>query len=121
MVQRPIAEDQQATTAVQEYDVEGVSVARPFKIRRLGHVGLSFEDLAGCYKFYHDSLGLRTSDRIDWSQRIPEKVKGLGDPFMYFTRCASDHHSLVFLSRAIRNAAFPVDDPLLDIQQISAS
>jgi catechol 2,3-dioxygenase-like lactoylglutathione lyase family enzyme len=38
---------------------------------------------------------------------------------MYFARCASDHHSLVFLSRAIRNAAFPVDDPMMDIQQIS--
>ncbi len=102
-----------------DHNVAGVRLNRPFRVRRLGHVGLSFEHLQACYRFYHDLLGFRISDTVDLSNRAPGGVAGLGDPRMYFTRCASDHHTLVFLSRAIRNVVWPVVNPLMDIQQVS--
>src|SRR5207237_3721584 len=95
----------------------GVRLERPFRVRRLCHVGLGFENLHASHRFYHDLLGFRISDTIDLSPRAD--LTGLGDPHMYFTRCGSDHHTLVFLSRAVRNTVFPVDDPMMDIQQIS--
>jgi catechol 2,3-dioxygenase-like lactoylglutathione lyase family enzyme len=101
----------------EQYEVGGVRLEQPFKVRRLGHVGLGFENLQASYDFYHDLLGFRISDTIDLSARAD--LTGLGDSRMYFTRCGSDHHTLVFLGRAVRGAVFPVDDPMMDIQQIS--
>ncbi len=101
------------------YNVGGVLLERPFKVRRLGHVGFSFTNFEACLRFYHDLLGFRVSDTIDWGKRAPEKVAGLGDANTYFTRYAGDHHSFVFGSRAVRDAVRPGADPMMNIGQIS--
>jgi catechol 2,3-dioxygenase-like lactoylglutathione lyase family enzyme len=94
-------------TANQLYNVGGVLVERPFKVRRLGHVGFHFLDMPGALHFYRDLLGFRISDYIDWGTRIdPAKLEGL-DPRTYFTRFATDHHSFVFGSKKVREIARP--------------
>lgn len=117
MVSLRVADQDLNVAASEQFEVGGVRLERPFKVRRLGHVGLGFENLQASYHFYHDLLGFRLSDAIDLSPRAD--LTGLGDPLMYFTRCGSDHHTLVFLARAVRNRVFPVDDSMMDIQQIS--
>src|SRR3954466_11782311 len=79
-----------AATANQLYSVGGVLLERPFKVRRLGHVGFNFDDVAGALRFYRTLLGFRISDVIDFRTRIdPAKLEGL-DPNTYFTRFATD-------------------------------
>jgi len=94
-------------TASQLYNVGGVMLQRPFKVRRLGHVGFHFTDMAGALHFYRDLLGFRISDTIDFRTRVdPAKLEGL-DPNTYFTRFATDHHSFVFGSAQVRAIARP--------------
>jgi catechol 2,3-dioxygenase-like lactoylglutathione lyase family enzyme len=94
-------------TANQLYNVGGVLLERPFKVRRLGHVGFHFTDMPGALHFYRTLLGFRISDTIDWGKRIdPAKLEGL-DPNTYFTRFATDHHSFVFGSKQVREIARP--------------
>ena len=119
MRQRPLEKGPAPMASVQEHEVGGVLLERPFKVRRLGHVGFCFENLKASHDFYRDLLGLRISDTIDLSERAGATAAGLGDRQMYFTRYGSDHHSLVFLSRAVQNAMSAVDDPMMDIQQLA--
>src|SRR6266542_3989429 len=94
-------------TANQLYNVGGVQLERPFKVRRLGHVGFHFTDMAGAVHFYRNLLGFRISDVIDFRTRVdPAKLEGL-DPNTYFTRFATDHHSFVFGSKRVREIARP--------------
>jgi catechol 2,3-dioxygenase-like lactoylglutathione lyase family enzyme len=93
----------------QSYDVGGVRLPRPFKIRRLGHFGYNCADLAGMLDFYIGGLGLIVSDESGrFAARLPEDVRsGLapGERRLYFTRFGSDHHQLVFMSRKLWEAA----------------
>jgi catechol 2,3-dioxygenase-like lactoylglutathione lyase family enzyme len=111
-----------AATANQLYSVGGVLLERPFKVRRLGHVGFNFDDIAGALHFYRTLLGFRISDVIDFRTRIdPAKLEGL-DPHTYFTRFATDHHSFVFGSKQVREIARPGSTsraPMVDIGQMS--
>lgn len=94
-------------TANQLYNVGGVQLERPFKVRRLGHVGFHFTDMPGALHFYRTLLGFRISDTIDFGTRVdPAKLEGL-DPHTYFTRFAGDHHSFVFGSKRVREIARP--------------
>jgi catechol 2,3-dioxygenase-like lactoylglutathione lyase family enzyme len=98
-------------TAKQLYNVGGVQLERPFKVRRLGHVGFHFTDMAGAVHFYRNLLGFRISDVIDFRTRVdPAKLEGL-DPNTYFTRFAGDHHSFVFGSKQVRQIARPGASP----------
>ncbi|HEU0166709.1 MAG TPA: VOC family protein [Chloroflexota bacterium] len=64
------------------YDVGGVLLERPFKVRRLGHFGFDITDLAKAEHFYVDLLGFRKSD--------------LGTGFnAIFLHHGGDHHSLL--------------------------
>ncbi|MBV9119129.1 MAG: VOC family protein, partial [Chloroflexi bacterium] len=67
-----------ATMVKQQYDVGGVLLDRPFKVRRLGHFGLHLQRLDEGLRFYTDILGFRVSDTLDFRSivRNPEIFDG---------------------------------------------
>ena len=86
-----------------QYDVEGILLARPFKIRRLGHFGLDLHDVAAGLRFYVQDLGFRVTDVLDLAG-IPGAaplIEGVNDPRIYFTSHGSDHHALLLNHRLI--------------------
>ena len=89
------------STIPQRYDVGGVLLERPFKIRRLGHFGFNVNKVEECREFYGDLLGFTVSDKADFS-RAPWFPKGqdLG-PQGYFMRYGSDHHAMVLFSKPV--------------------
>src|SRR5258706_1417029 len=86
-----------------QYDVEGVLLPRPFKIRRLGHFGLDLEHMADGLRFYVDDLGFRVTDALDLSafKTLSALIQGVPDPKIYFTSHGSDHHALLLNHRLI--------------------
>src|SRR3954447_16118453 len=94
------------TTATRsQFNVGGILLNQPFKIRRLGHFGFNVVDIEECLRFYTDLLGFRISDELDFAQRAsPGQLDGLGDPKGYFTRYGTDHHAFVLFSRRVREA-----------------
>ncbi|MBC7781794.1 MAG: VOC family protein [Proteobacteria bacterium] len=92
--------------SAERYDVGGVWLERPFRIRRLGHFGYNVDDIAACLGFYCDGLGLRISDPQDLAQGHPrrDELKALGDTNLYFIRHGTDHHSFVLFDRRVFNA-----------------
>ena len=51
--------------ALSPYAVGGVRMARPFKVRRLGHFGINVADPEVSRRFYEGLLGFRISDKLD--------------------------------------------------------
>ena len=92
--------------AGRRYDVGGVLLDRPFRIRRLGHFGYNVDDVAACLEFYCEWLGLRVSDPQDLAANHPKRdaLKALGDTNLYFIRHGTDHHSFVLFNRRVFNA-----------------
>jgi len=86
----------------QRYNVGGILLERPFKIRRLGHFGFNLTKLEEARHFYGDLLGFIVSDTADFS-RAPwfPKDKGLGDTHGYFMRYGTDHHAMVLFSKPV--------------------
>ena len=113
------------------YSVGGVMLERPFKMRRLGHVGMALENFEEGLRFYRQLLGFRVSDVIDRATRVPPGTfDGMGDTKTYFMRYAGDHHSFVINSRAVgekyesmrhseaaRAFADPLTNPIGRVQQ----
>jgi catechol 2,3-dioxygenase-like lactoylglutathione lyase family enzyme len=93
-------------TTPAHYDVGGVLLGRPFKVRRLGHFGFNIVRMEEALQFYHELFGLHVSDRIDLSKRAekPSDIAGMGDPAGYFLRHGTDHHSFVFFNKRVREA-----------------
>jgi catechol 2,3-dioxygenase-like lactoylglutathione lyase family enzyme len=93
-------------TSAAMYDVGGVLLERPFKIRRLGHFGLNATRMEDCVRFYTEELGFRISDKRDFGAHAehPEDLAGLGDPNGYFMRHGTDHHSFVLFNKRVREA-----------------
>src|SRR6188768_4099875 len=84
------------------YDVGGVLLDRPFKIRRLGHFGFNVDHVAEALHFYSDLLGFMVSDESSIGTRLPpEERASLGDTAGYFTRHGGDHHSFVLFPRQV--------------------
>ncbi|GAC1316144.1 MAG: hypothetical protein NVSMB2_08740 [Chloroflexota bacterium] len=82
------------------YDVGGVLLNRPFKIRRLGHFGFNFTHLDEALRFYTDVLGFVPSDELDFSHILPPALtEGLDRTTGYFTRYGTDHHAFVLFPR----------------------
>jgi catechol 2,3-dioxygenase-like lactoylglutathione lyase family enzyme len=84
------------------YDVGGVLLERPFKIRRLGHFGVNVDRMDEAIHFYADLLGFQISDELDVGARLsPEQRAKLGSlPTKgYFTRYGTDHHAFVVFPR----------------------
>jgi catechol 2,3-dioxygenase-like lactoylglutathione lyase family enzyme len=83
-----------------KYDVGGVLLDRPFKIRRLGHFGFNFTQLDEALRFYTELLGFVISDDIDFSGRLPAALtEGVRFTTGYFTRYGTDHHAFVLFPR----------------------
>ncbi len=99
------------------YNVGGVLLARPFKIRRLGHFGFNCSNLDGGIQFYTKLLGFKLTDELDLRKLpIPELQDALAsieDPRLIFTTHGTDHHALA-LAHASIGALFG-DDPTSEI------
>jgi catechol 2,3-dioxygenase-like lactoylglutathione lyase family enzyme len=82
------------------YDVGGVLLERPFKIRRLGHFGFNVSRFEEAVHFYVDLLGFLISDELDFGARMPpEQKQGLDRTAGYFMRYGTDHHAFVLFPR----------------------
>ena len=109
-------------TSVSRYNVGGVRLDRPFKIRRLGHFGFNVQDVEAGLKFYTDVLGFSVSDPIDFGSRIEDEElrKTLGPGIGYFLRHGTDHHSfVVFPKRVLDQLAGPSKRDDVTINQIT--
>ncbi len=84
------------------YNVGGVYLPRPFKVRRLGHFGFNVEKLPEGREFYGDLFGFTASDTLDFS-RAPwyPKDTDLGDSRGYFMRYGTDHHAFVLFPKKV--------------------
>jgi catechol 2,3-dioxygenase-like lactoylglutathione lyase family enzyme len=104
-----------------KFDVGGVLLDRPFKIRRLGHFGFNLTNMDEGIRFYTDLLGFRVSDVMDYSKRAksPDQLAGLGDPHGYFTRYGGDHHAMVLFPKRVRDALGRHEKPGVTINQIT--
>jgi len=90
-------------TASSKFNVGGVRLDRPFKIRRLGHFGFNVRDVKACARFYTDLLGFSISDPIDFGRRIEDEEvrKGFDSTVGYFMRHGSNHHSFVVFPKPV--------------------
>src|SRR2546428_14109587 len=85
------------TTQEAQFNVGGVRLARPFRIRRLGHFGVNVRDPEASRDFYCRLLGFRISDPLDFGPRLPEAARAKGrPPTCYFTPLRTRHHSFAF-------------------------
>src|SRR6266540_3382317 len=73
-----------ATAKSIKYNVGGVALDRPFKIRRLGHFGFNASNLEASRRFYFDLLGFFITEPA-----------GAG----FFGRHAGDHHSFALFDK----------------------
>jgi catechol 2,3-dioxygenase-like lactoylglutathione lyase family enzyme len=98
-----------------QFDVGGVLLNQPFKIRRLGHIGINVKNTEKVLAFYRDLMGFRVSDPLDFGTFHPraEELKKIGDTRMFFTSHNTDHHSFVLLDKDIY-AAMAGDRPVVD-------
>ena len=105
----------------EKFDVGGVLLNQPFKIRRLGHFGFNLVNMDEGTRFYIDLLGFRVSDVMDYSKRAksPDQVAGLGDPKGYFTRYGTDHHAMVLFPKRVRDALGRSEEPGVTVNQIT--
>src|SRR6185437_11433288 len=89
-----------------QYNVGGVMLERPFKIRRLGHFGFNNANMEESLRFYTELLGFHISDVLDFAARVedPKLIEGMGDPNGYFTHHGGDHHSFVLFNKRVREA-----------------
>jgi catechol 2,3-dioxygenase-like lactoylglutathione lyase family enzyme len=93
-----------ATAPVKRFDVGGVLLPRPFKIRRFGHFGLNLERLDDAISFYTDLLGFRVTDEVNMFDEVPPELRTMveevvTDPRLVFTSNSSDHHALLLAHR----------------------
>src|SRR3954469_15117278 len=109
------------TAANESFDVGGVLLPQPFKIRRLGHFGFKLMNMERGLRFYTDLLGFRISDVTDYSKRAADakQLDGLGDPHGYFTRYGGDHHALVLFPKRVREALGRYERAGVTINQIT--
>jgi catechol 2,3-dioxygenase-like lactoylglutathione lyase family enzyme len=87
-----------------KYNVGGLLLDRPFKIRRLGHFGFDNVKVAEAVAFYTQLLGFRISDVLDFGRMSKDGFPGLGETRGYFMRHGTEHHSLVIFPRRVRQA-----------------
>jgi catechol 2,3-dioxygenase-like lactoylglutathione lyase family enzyme len=105
---------------VKGYDVGGVRLPRPFKIRRLGHGGFDVSSLDKMVEFYTQILGFRLSDTLDlrYIPDLPPQFQNLEDPRGAFMNVGSDHHTLILLHKSV-NQAQGTSRPGLTLNQLS--
>ena len=84
----------------QRYNVGGVMLDRPFKIRRLGHFGFNMDRIEEGRAFYGDLHGFKVSDLADFS-RAPWFPRDFAGSQGYFMRYGTDHHAMVLFSQKV--------------------
>ncbi|PYM18015.1 MAG: extradiol dioxygenase, partial [Candidatus Rokuibacteriota bacterium] len=90
------------TSTAERYNVGGVLLPRPFKIRRLGHFGFNAVKLAEGLEFYSALLGFKPTDTLDFSKAPWFPKNGdIGDPRGYFMRYGTDHHAFVLFPKKV--------------------
>jgi catechol 2,3-dioxygenase-like lactoylglutathione lyase family enzyme len=87
-------------TAATTYEVGGVRMARPFKIRRFGHFGFNLDRLDEAVPFYTDELGFRVTDDMSLFDLLDGPLLEyartvITNPRMLFTSNSSDHHAVL--------------------------
>lgn len=89
--------------AQQHYNVGGILLPRPFKVRRLGHFGFNAVKMQACLEFYNTLLGFKISDTLDFATipGVPESVKTMGDARGFFMRHNTDHHTFVLFNKTV--------------------
>jgi catechol 2,3-dioxygenase-like lactoylglutathione lyase family enzyme len=75
----------------QTYCVGGVMLARPFKVTKIGPVGLFVADIDVSERFYTELLGLTKTEEVVWR----------GHRCVYL-RCGTDHHCVALFPAALR-------------------
>ncbi|GAA3931000.1 VOC family protein [Microbacterium soli] len=104
------------------FEVGGVRMRRPFKIRRVSHVGLNARNMPEMKRCYGDLLGLvqtdvseGLADRFDPEHRIiPEP----GSRGLHFYRYGADHHQFVLMDQRLWEILDP-DHTTLRVNQLS--
>lgn len=88
------------------FDVGGLALERPFRLRRLGHFGFYGRDMGKSLRFYRDLLGFQVTDTLDMGRGAsdPKELEGLGDTSGYFMRYGTDHHAFVLFPYRVRKA-----------------
>ncbi len=74
------------------YDVDGVLLPRPFKIVKIGPVGLYVKDVEAARAFYEDKLGFVFTEEVRWN----------GYRCLYL-RTNTEHHSLALFPIELRS------------------
>jgi catechol 2,3-dioxygenase-like lactoylglutathione lyase family enzyme len=89
--------------APQHYNVGGVLLPRPFKVRRLGHFGFNAVNMPEGLTFYNTLLGFKISDTLDFATvpGMPGAVKQFNDARGFFMRHGTDHHSFVLFNKGV--------------------
>jgi len=107
------------TSQTTTYDVGGIRLPRPFKIRRLGHTGLTVSSFDETYDFYTRLLGFRVSDQPDITKdpRFAEILRGIEDGRSALLTYGSDHHALVLVSKPLEFLLAPA--PGTTVNQIT--
>ena len=95
-----------AATQEKLYSVGGVTMPRPFKIRRLGHFGFNVDNPKQALHFYRDLLGFKISDQLDFkaNPQRAEMLKDVEDANGYFMHHGGDHHSFVLFPKKAMDA-----------------
>ncbi|VCU71038.1 Biphenyl-2,3-diol 1,2-dioxygenase [Pigmentiphaga humi] len=73
------------------HDVDGVLLARPFKVVRIGPVRLFVKDLAQAVAFYRDTLGLQVTEEVVYAGHR-----------CVFLRANTEHHSIALYPAGLR-------------------
>ena len=103
-----------------KFNVGGVMLDRPFKIRRLGHFGFNLNNMEDGMRFYRDLLGFRVSDIIDHASRAKgSELAGMVNTKSYFTRYGTDHHAMVLFNQRAREALGRPSQAGMTINQIT--
>ena len=90
-------------SAGRKFNLGGVWLDQPFKIRRMGHFGFNMSDVEGARDFYRDVIGFQVSDPLDFADVLPDPkiVEGIENTTGYFMRHGNDHHSFVVFPRPV--------------------
>jgi catechol-2,3-dioxygenase len=93
------------------HDVGGVLLPQPFKIGRLGHLGLYLEDPLASSRFYGDVMGMRRTDVL--------QPAGKPAPIGYFHSHNTDHHAMAFISADLGRTRDPRYGRTVTVNQLS--
>jgi len=105
------------------FDVGGVLLDRPFRIRRLGHFGVNVDRIDEGIHFYSDLLGFMISDESNFGARLTDEQRAALGPNAgttgYFTRYGTDHHAFVLFPRKVFRMFAPGEPERITINQIT--